>query len=93
MATAPEITEADIMERVVVPGKGDMNLEAARAMLAFKFDSRMTKQIRALLRKNNRGTISAPERLTLEKFLRVGKLIDILQAKARLSLRHADTRR
>jgi hypothetical protein len=93
MATTTEITEADILERIVVPGEGDMNPDAARAILAFKFDSGTTKQIRALLRKNNRGTITAPERLTLERFLRVGKFIDILQAKARLSLRHTDARR
>ena len=45
-----------------------------------------TKRIRQLLQKNNRGTISAAERLTLEKYLRVGQLLDLLHAKAKLSL-------
>ena len=45
-----------------------------------------------MLRKNNRGTISGDERMILEKYLRVGYLIDLLQidllqAKARLSLK------
>jgi hypothetical protein len=91
--TTDTITEADILEKIVAPEEGDMNPDAARAILGFKFDSDTTKQIRRLLQKNNRGTISAPERLTLEKFLRVGKFIDILHAKARLSLRDSNTTR
>jgi hypothetical protein len=88
MATST-ITEAAILEKVVAPENGDMNPDAARAVLGFKFDSATTRQIRQLLQKNNRGTITTDERLTLEKFLRVGKFIDVLQAKARLSLKHA----
>ena len=48
-----------------------------------------TKRIKQLLQKNNRGTISAEERVTLDKFIRVGKFIDLLHAKARLSLKEA----
>src|SRR5438094_457490 len=41
------------------------------------------------LRQNNRGTISAVERVTLERYLRVGQMIDLLHAKARVSLKGA----
>jgi hypothetical protein len=93
MASTTTITEADILEKLVAPKEGDMDPDAARAVLGFKFDSATTKQIRQLLQKNNRGTITASERVTLEKFLRVGKFIDILHAKARLSLRDSNTTR
>ena len=35
---------------------------------------------------NNKGTISESERATLDKYLRVGQFLDLMQAKARLSL-------
>ena len=90
MATTTEITELDILDRIVGPDEGDLDPDAARAILRLKFDSASTKQIRQLLQKNNRGTISVQERLDLEKFLRVGKFIDVLHAKARLSLKNSN---
>jgi len=80
------ISDADVLESIISPLKGNLTPDAARGILDLKFDKQATKQIQQLLRKNNRGMISAEERIALEKFLRVGKLIDLLQAKARLSL-------
>ncbi len=87
MATATAITEADILEKVVFRNTGDLTPEVARSYLSFRFDRTTIKHIRELLRKNNRGTISAEERIALEKYLRVGQFLDLLHAKARLCLR------
>ena len=89
MANPTTFSDADILEHVVSPMNGGMTPDAARAILDLKFDKDATRRIRQLLQKNNRGTISADERITLEKFLRIGKLIDLFQAKARLSLKEA----
>ncbi len=89
MVSSTTISEADILEHVVSPVKGGLAPEAARAILELKFDRGATQRIRRLLQKNNSGTISSEERITLEKFLRVGKFIDLLHAKARLSLKEA----
>lgn len=86
MAIATVKTEAEILERVVSPGVPDLTPEAARSLLDFKFDEATTKRIRLLLQKNNRGTISVNERTTLQSFLRVGQFLDLIHAKARLSL-------
>lgn len=86
MASATIVSEADILAKVVDPMKADLSAEAVRALLQLKFDQESTKRIRHLLRKNNRGAITAEERVTLEKYLRVGQLLDLLHAKARLSL-------
>jgi hypothetical protein len=88
MASTTTISEADILTKVVGPKKADLSPEAARSFLGLRFDATTTKSIRQLLQKNNRGTISAAERLTLEKYLRVGQLLDLLHAKAKLSLQH-----
>lgn len=89
MARSITISDADILEHVVSPVKGGMVPDVARAILEFRFDKTATKRIRQLLQKNNRGTISADERIVLEKFLRVGAFIDLIHAKARLSLKEA----
>ena len=87
MRNATTYSDQDILEHIMSPVSGGMSAEAARAVLELKFDATATKLIRQLLQKNNRGTISAEERVTLEKFLRVGKFIDLLHAKAHLSLK------
>jgi hypothetical protein len=86
MSKIMSITEAGILEKVVAPREGDLSPEAARGLLSLKFDRDTTQTIRKLLRQNNRGTITAEDRMALEKFLRVGQLLDLLHAKARLSL-------
>lgn len=87
MADTATITEADILDKVVCPQVGDLHPEAARSFLQFTFDHATTQHIRQLLRKNNRGTISADERIVLEKYLRVGQFLDLLHAKAKASMR------
>ena len=87
MASIPTITEAEILDEVVSPKQPGLTPEAARTFLEMRFSKDAMKQIRRLLQKNNRGTITAGERVTLEKYLRVGQFLDLLQAKAKLSLR------
>ena len=86
MANVIALTEATILEKIVSPGIADLTPEAARSLLEFKFDAPTTKRVRQLLQKNNRGTISADERIDLEKYLRVGEFLDLVHAKAKLSL-------
>ncbi len=93
MSSVPSVTEADILERVVAPVQQGLTPEVARSLLALRFDRAATKDIRQLLAKNNRGTITTGERDTLEKYLRVGQLLDLLHAQARLALRQAGNSR
>lgn len=86
MATSNTVTEADILTDIVSPENGDLAPEAARALLTFKFSPAATKRIRLLLQKNNQGDISDNERQLLERYLRVGQFLDLLHAKAKLSL-------
>src|SRR5262249_38485283 len=79
-------SEAEIIEHVVESKSGRLSADAARAILGMTFDRPTTSRIRQLLKKNYRGTISIDDRLTLERYLRVGQLFDLLHAKARLSL-------
>ncbi|MBI3619482.1 hypothetical protein HY213_05625 [Candidatus Peregrinibacteria bacterium] len=86
MAHALTISEADILEDVVSPKKAGLAPDAARTFLGMRFSKGAMKQIRRLLQKNNRGTITAGESVTLKNYLRVGQFLDLLQTKAKLSL-------
>lgn len=86
MSALKSPTEAEILEGMVRPDNADMSPEAARALLQLKFDVKAKRAIDKLLRANAAGTISAADRLLLDRYLRVGELIDLIQAKARLSL-------
>jgi hypothetical protein len=82
------LTEADILSEVVAPDDPTLNQQFARAVLSVGFSGSATEKIRELLQKNNDGTITSEERGNLDKYLRVGQFLDLLQAKARLSLQH-----
>ena len=79
-------TEIDILAQVVAPDDPSLQAELARSVLAMKFNADAQATICELLEKNNRGDITAGERQLLDRYLRVGQFIDLLQAKARLTL-------
>jgi hypothetical protein len=81
------LTEADILAEVVAPDQPTLSAEFARAVLAVRFNDAATSRIRELLQKNNAGLITTSEKADLEKYLRVGQFLDLMQAKARLSLK------
>lgn len=87
MNKTSSVTESDILADVIAADRGDLSPEVARSVLGWRFSRRVVTRINRLARSNRDGTISALERQELEKYLRVGSLINILQAKARLSLK------
>jgi hypothetical protein len=89
MPPTSTITEADILSEVVSPDRPGISPEFARSILELRFSDRANKRIRQLLDKNNKGTITEAERAELDKFLRVGQFLDLMQAKASLSLQQS----
>jgi hypothetical protein len=87
MANPTVLTEADILSEIVAPNQPGICPEFARSILELRFSDQATKRIRKLLDKNNKGTITEAERSVLEKYLRVGQFLDLMQAKANLSLK------
>lgn len=89
MTTEATLSAADILSEVVEPGRPSLSPEVAREFLTLRFNDEATARIRELLQKNNAGTITPGEKTTLENYLGVGELLDLLQAKARQSLRQS----
>ncbi len=87
MPETSSLSEADILADVIVPHQGNMPPEAARLILDWKFSDDASERMRTLLEKNNRGLLADMELAELDKYRRVGMLVDLLHAKAHASLK------
>ena len=86
MSTEATLTEADILTEVVEPNRATFSPQLAEELLSLRFNDNATNRIRDLLQKNNAGNITPAEKSTLENYLRVGEFLDLMQAKARITL-------
>ncbi|MBM3970830.1 MAG: hypothetical protein FJ302_13380 [Planctomycetes bacterium] len=86
MSTQATLTEADILTELVEPNRPTISPQLAEELLSLRFKDEATSRIRDLLQKNNAGTITSAEKATLENYLRVGEFLDLMQAKARITL-------
>ena len=84
------ISEADILADVIRPDGPGLSPDAAHGILQWKFSDAATARMTELADHNNKGTITDAERDELEKYLRVGNLINLMQAQARFALKQAD---
>jgi uncharacterized protein YnzC (UPF0291/DUF896 family) len=80
------ITEADILSQVVDPDNPDLPIAVARSILVLRFNDAAVERMNTLAERNRQGTLSPTEHDELEKYLRVGQFLNLLQAKARLCL-------
>jgi hypothetical protein len=89
MSIAFATTEAEILAEVIAPDRDDMPPDVARFVLKFAFSEVQKEQMLELADKNNRGTLTDAERAIMENYRRVGHILAIMQAQARISLKHA----
>lgn len=87
--TATPSIDVDIFEKVVAPHEPTFSRPVARAVQALVFTDAQKSEMHRLLDKNNAGTITEAERAKLEGYTRVGNLLNLLKAKARVSLSKA----
>jgi hypothetical protein len=78
-------TETEIWSRAIRPEVGDLSIEAAREWLRIKLSDTDAERVRELSSKANAGTLTADEDRELEHYLNVGRSLEFLKAKGRLS--------
>jgi hypothetical protein len=88
MSAEPLATKADIWSRTIQPAVGDMSPEGALELLRLRISDEDAGRVRELSGKASRGQLTLAEERELDNYLSVGRLLEFLQAKARLSLRH-----
>jgi len=79
----------DILARVIQPQEGNLSVEAARSILGFRLASADIDKVQALAVRARAGTLTLEERALLDEYERVTSLIELMQSKARSSLRRA----
>ena len=87
MAAEFSATEAEIWSRTIRPSEGDLSPEAAREWLRLQLSGADAERVRELSSKANSGQLTSIEERELENYLNVGRTLEFLKAKARLSLR------
>jgi hypothetical protein len=80
------LSEAEILSQVINPQEPGLTPELARLILDWRFGPDALRRMNELAEKNRLGTSTAGERRLLENYQRVGNFLNLLQAKARLSL-------
>lgn len=83
----PPNNEVTIWSRLLQPADRTLTPEAARSILELDFSPTDRNRMHELSVKNHDETLTAAERTELEEYLRVGYLLDLMQSKARLSLK------
>jgi hypothetical protein len=90
MATVQGIagsSEAAIIARMIHAEKADLPDETAKAVLGlFSFDQADLDRMHVLAVKNQSDALTPTEKAELATYLRVSYFIDLMHAKARLSL-------
>ena len=80
------MTEIEILSDVLQVRNGDLPPDVARSILEWKFSPKAVARMNRLATRNSEGTLTDLERDELDRFLRIGSLINIAQAQARRSL-------
>jgi hypothetical protein len=80
-------SEVAILSRVLEPEKPTLPAEAASALLALDFNQADKDRMRQLSAKAREGTLTPEEQAAINNYERVGHLLNIMQSKARRSLK------
>lgn len=80
-------SEAAILDRIVHPDQPTISPEAAQGILALDFDQTDKQRMRELSAKAREGTLTPDEQAAINNYERVGHFLNILQSKARRSLK------
>jgi hypothetical protein len=94
MATSSTISNsaAAAIERVIRSDDGDLPASAARILIEWRFDDRDQKRMHELAVRNQRGELRRAEHAELQGFIYAGLVLDLIQAKARGSLKRSKAR-
>jgi hypothetical protein len=80
-------SDVAILSRILEPDQSMLSPEAARALLALDFPPADKDRMRELSAKAREGTLTLGEQAETDNYERVGHLLNILQSKARRSLK------
>ena len=87
MNTIIDDAASAILERAITADNESWSPDAARAILAFGLAAVDLRRADELAAKSRSGSLTDQERQILDHYLRVGRLVEFMKAKALLSLK------
>jgi len=87
LSTDVSTSDVAILSRVLEPEKRALSAQAARDILALDFSAADKERMRQLSAKARAGSLTPAEQIAIDNYERVGHLLNVLQAKARRSLK------
>jgi hypothetical protein len=85
----PTSSEAAILSRVIEGSRLRLSRQTAKELLELGFSTDDKKKMHELAVKNQRGDLSRAEERELDAYIRIGRLLDLLSAKAAKLLKSA----
>jgi hypothetical protein len=79
-------TPTPVLDRILDPVTRSLNAEAARSLLDLRADATTRARVAELADRCNEGVLSEDERAEYEMYIWAGKVVALLQAKARALL-------
>lgn len=79
--------ETSIWQRLIEPSWNDLSPEEANGILRLKFGPADIDEMNRLAALAREGALTTAENEELETYMRIGRMVAILQAKARLALK------
>jgi hypothetical protein len=88
-SSAMEMFDTAILTRVIAPDETLLSKTLAEEILRWDFTSDDGRRMAELSAKARAGSLSADEETEIDSYVRVGHIVNLLQAKARLMLKRA----
>ena len=89
MTSAPRNDEASILSRAIDPESGTWAASVAQGILSLALSSSDRDRMNELADKAREGSLGTDEQLEIESYRQACRLLDLMKAKARLSLKKA----
>lgn len=89
MVSSPRNDEASILTRAIDPDSGVWTPRVAQGILSLTLSSPDRVRMNELAAKSREGALGADEQLEIESYRQACRLLDLMKAKARLSLKKA----
>lgn len=86
----PADQDAAILARVIDARPSRFDPHVATALLEWDFPETDLKKMRELAEKARQGSLTPEEESLLDSYIRIGHLVNLVQAKARVSLAGAN---
>jgi hypothetical protein len=89
MSSSPRNDEASILSRAIAPDSATWAPGIAHGILSLTLSSSDRDRMNELAAKARDGSLGADEQLEIESYRQACRLLDLMKAKARLSLKQA----